>query len=327
MSIIYKEKKISLKIWFAIITNLGLFIFIALWLKNHIQEHALIKDIHQISFLSILITSLLSLVLLITYSIRLKSLLKKPIFQLFEIVSIGHGSNSLLPFRLGDAFRILFAKRVYGIDLINGFMSLFIEKFLDAITILIIASVFLLRNINILRISGIYLFIIGLMPLFFVGLFFCLRKNNSLLRAILQRVKFLINIRDFLQNICYKQNIYKLLINTILIWLTTFCIFYSFFKLNLHNTFHLLDALVLMGLTTLSLGFPSAFANLGIFESVIVFYLIKYNAIRPDIAVSLALAFHIINALPQVILVFFILFQRRKKLWNLPDVSNRHENV
>ncbi len=54
------------------------------------------------------------------YGVRLSLLMSVPFCKVFYVckafyVSIGYGLNNILPFRLGDIFKIYVKKRFYGI--------------------------------------------------------------------------------------------------------------------------------------------------------------------------------------------------------------------
>jgi len=97
---------------------------------------------------------------------------------------------------------------------------------------------------------------------------------------------------------------------TLGIWVLTLLVFYIFFNGNIKGDvpFTILEAIILLIYTTLSLAIPSMPAGIGLFESGIVYYLTYHFHLSAEKAVTYAFIYHLIIVIPQVIFTGVILF-------------------
>lgn len=302
------------KLGFLFFINCGLFYLIIQWLQRHVRFHALIQNAHYLSVSSVLITLFLGILLLLVYAYRLSCLLQLNFYSSFGIVCLGHGGNSLLPFRLGEVFKIFLAKKIYRISLIKLCMASFIEKFLDLFSVLLIAVLFCLGKLATSQ-QKFILFMFISMIIFFIALTilntsYGRKKINTIFQSV--EKKTLREALIFIKQLLSENKINKIMISTVVIWFVTFLMFYSYYKLNLFFiSFHAADALLLVFFTTLLLGLPSAPAGLGLFETAIVYYLMHTFGIAANEAVFLSLFFHFLVSFPQILLMALTLILKR----------------
>lgn len=306
------------KLAFYLLINAFLFFFIILWLKRHIEIQILEKNIHNIDPYSIFITLFLSFLLLLIYGYRLSCILKIKFTTSFGIACLGHGLNNTLPFRLGEAFKIVLAKKIYSIPMANLFIATFIEKCLDLLLIFLIGFfLFFSKAINIKEILPDKSLILYL-SLCCMVLFFCIigKYYKNVVRYF-KKIEIINEANIFVRTILDDKNKYIIVFLSILIWAITFFIFYVYVNLNLLDIkFNILDAIVLLFFTTVSLALPSAPASLGIFEAAMVYGLIRCHGVNENVAVGLAIVFHFLVTLPQIILMIIVLIVGKKAIFS-----------
>ena len=99
---------------------------------------------------------------------------------------------------------------------------------------------------------------------------------------------------------------------SVAIWLCLFSLYYLFFSLNLPSA-HLSpnQTVCLLFMMTLSFAIPYSLGGIGIYETGIVYYLIKYLHVLPTKVLAFALIFHAATAIPQIIVMvsIFLAFQ------------------
>lgn len=304
----------SYKLTFFMLINVALFFFIILWLKRHVEIPALEKNIHNVVPFSICTTLFLSFLLLVVYGFRLSCILQIEFSTSFGIACLGHGLNNIFPFRLGEAFKIILAQKIYVIPVVNMLIASFIEKFLDLLIIFLIGSILLYSKAVVIKTNffhtGFTLFI------FFSCAIMCFCVAAKKFRwniKCFNKIKIFGEARDFFKQIFNNKKKHEIIFSSMVIWGITFFIFYSFFSLNLSSLeFHFSDAVTLLFLTTVSLALPSAPASLGVFEAAVVYGLIRCHGLDENVAVGLAIVFHFLVTLPQIILMGVILIIERK---------------
>jgi len=99
------------------------------------------------------------------------------------------------------------------------------------------------------------------------------------------------------------------------LWFSVLLVYYLFFHINLPLAqFTLADAILLLFTTTMCFAIPYSIAGIGIFETAIVYCLVKFSGVAGTNALALAIGFHFACTLPQVIPMFFVLARFRHKL-------------
>lgn len=293
--------------------NIVLFYLFYVWLQRNIHLHRLISDIGQASLSSILSIFPFYFFILVIYGLRLSLLLNVSFRQSFCIIGIGNGLNNVLPFRLGDILRIYFAKRFFDIEMPQTLAATVMERYFDLIMLLILGSITLFSAQFGLEVDAIYLFIALLSCSLLSVIFYryLVVKDGPIKNFILRSGRFHA-VLTAIEAAVSKRNKLRVLLLSAALWLCLLSIYYFFFNMNLTTThINLSGAIFLLFTTTLSFAIPYSLAGIGIFETVIVYYLIKYLHLLPTKALALALVFHFTTAFPQVILMAVIFFARQ----------------
>lgn len=306
-----KWSKKNLKWVLALIFNVFLFLFLYYWLKKNISFHELIHSIKQTHISSILGVIVIYMVVLTFYSLRLSTILKFDFKNSFFLVSINSGFNNLLPFRMGDILRIYFAKKIFNIDVDHIIAATFMERYFDLTLLLLLGSVILLQQPLGLSLNTIYVFtlLLGCSLLGFILYRYLIVVDNSAKKLLCrsERLSFFIKA---MEKVFLDKNKLIIFLFSSGVWLGILAAYYSFFKMNLPVTsFDLTGSILLLFTTTLSFAVSYSLAGIGIFESAIVYYLIKHLHVLPSDALALALVFHFATALPQIglMLIFLVL--------------------
>lgn len=293
--------------------NVILFYLLYLWLQKNIKLHSLLFDVEHTSSAAIFFILLFYVFIMVIYGFRFALLLKSDFKKAFSIIGIGSGINNILPFRVGDVLRVYFAKRFYNFDMPHTLAATFIERYFDLIMLLVFGAIILLTHQFGLEVNAVYMFIILLScSVLSIFLYRYLIVENSYLKQLVCRSERVKRLLAAVEDVASTPNKFPVLICSAFIWSAVLLVYYLFFKWNLpHGSFGWGGAVFLLFTTTLSFAIPYAFASVGIFEAAIVYYLIKYLHIIPAKALALALVFHFVSAVPQIVIMLAIFIIHR----------------
>ncbi|CAL7963067.1 glycosyltransferase 2 family protein [Gammaproteobacteria bacterium] len=296
--------KKTIKIIFFAIVNIVFFYILYLWIKRNIHIHELLFAIKQSSLFSLLLCLLISLFILVLYGKRLALLVVEPVKKAFPVVCIGFGLNNFIPFRLGDALRVYFAKKVYGFSITKMIVASFVEKYLDFLCVLICALVLFFAKgaiVNEKMFYGALILLVFMIVAAWICGYFVFYENK--IKSYFVKYQIVGKVVSALENFFSNKNHSNIIGYTIAIWFCTWLVFYLYCKLNIHeHSFFWVDAFALVIITTASFAFPTVLAGIGVFESGMVFYLIKFVGLGPEQALALALMLHLIICVPQMLL-------------------------
>lgn len=247
------------------------------------------------------------------YGLRFELLLKSNFKKAFCIIGIGSGINNILPFRVGDILRVYFAKQFYGFDIPHTLAATFIERYFDLIMLLTLGAVILLIPKFNLEINVAYMLIILLgCSVLSIFLYRYLIVKDSMIKQFVCRSEQVKILLVAIADVVSTPNKFPVFIFSTAIWIAALVVYYLFFKWNLPaDSFGWSGAVFLLFTTTLSFVIPYAFAGVGIFETAIVYYLVKFLHIVPTKALALALVFHLVSAVPQIAIMAVIFLVHR----------------
>ena len=290
--------------------NIVLFYLFFSWLKTNIDSDKFFDMFASTPLKSIVIATAIGLFILLCYGKRLSFLIKRPASASFKIAVVSFGINNLLPFRLGDGVALAYAKNAHSLPIVSYAWGKFVEKYIDLGFVFLcgLIGVWLGKNhFSVLQDSYLQFLIlfscISVMLLLFVvfmksGLLTRLVGNISWLRNAIASVLTQVSGKDILHSVTW----------SCFIWSFTVLLMYLFFSTALPDyQIRVEDALILVFLTTISLGIPSTPSGFGLFEGVVVFYLTTFKDISNEEALASALVLHITMALPQILIALAIL--------------------
>jgi len=304
--------------------NVILFYLLYLWLQKNIKLHSLLYDISNTISASIVFVILFYFFILGLYGLRFALLLRTNFKKAFCITSIGSGINNILPFRMGDLLRVYFGRQFFDLDILHTLAATFIERYFDLIMLLIFGAIILFTHKFGIEVNAVYMYIV-LLSCSVLSIFFYryLIVKDSMIKKIFCRSDRVKALLVAVEDVISSPNKLPVLMFSAAIWISILLVYYLFFKWNLpHDSFGLGGAIFLLFTTTLSFAIPYAFAGVGIFETAIVYYLIKFLQVVPTKALALALVFHIVTALPQITLMLGI-FILHRSFWLRPPKNMR----
>ncbi len=233
-------------------------------------------------------------------------------------IFIGQMGNNILPWRMGDLWRVIMLKRQNRVSMVSSGASLGTERLYDGITIVILgiisSSIYSIhmRMLKLLYIlGGVILGIILLLWLFFK---FFGEKEGKFIKNLLSGISTLKDPVKFLYLIGF----------SLVIWSVESLSFYYFFlssgfKLSILQVFFVVFSL------NLALLIPAAPASLGTFEYAIVFSC-KLFHIPKSAALSLALTIHFMRFLSinLVAIIFMLLLgiKFKREIKELEEAAN-----
>lgn len=299
-----------------ITANLVLFYFLYRWVQDSIRWDSLKTAILDTPFSAVATALIIGLILLLMYGQRLAYLISREFSPCFWIVCYGFGANSVLPFRIGDALKLYFARRYFEVSAAKLLFVKVMEKFFDLSFLLIIGVLAVLYGVlavdkaPLLLIAGLLVTLLAATTI----VFFLIRKDSRFM-AILRQYALLDHLLNMFEEAITSPAKKKAIAVSALIWVTTVTMIFIYYSLALPGfDIGWNDALALVFVTTISLGIPSAPGALGVFEAAIVFYLTKFVGVAASQALATALVLHLLIALPQIALMIAALLVARHRL-------------
>lgn len=287
----------------SIVISLPIMIALLLWAGERINFKTVVNDFSRISDVPFLIVGLIYSIILFLYGLRFKYLSQLSLGASISVAAVGNGLNSLLPFRLGEVGRVYYAKQVCEFPVPSMLVVTLLERYIDMVAILLMAGVVFFSSYGEhLSRPTFEILIACLLGMF--GLFIALSRSE----AVHVKLKSYFGVASYnavaeiLKRFKSARFSGKIGLITFLIWLSTLISYCAFFKfLNQPNTIGFEGALFLLVMTTLSMLVPSLVANIGVFESVIVLFLLKFAHIDVNESLAIAAMLHLANLVPQVI--------------------------
>lgn len=295
--------------------NIAIFYFLILWIIENIDIVKLQVAFSSVSIGAIFIIFCVNFSTLFFYSKRLSVILDKNFSISFALVNLGYGLNAILPFRMGDVAKLLYAKKIFHIPTSQFVVATFIEKFFDILFLGLLVSFFLIFAVqNYINVE----FLLVILSLLTAGIIvvFIIQKIISYLK---KDEKFSGKIRAFLfavDEYSKGHSIKKLLMLSGFVWVTNILSVYVTFNILLHFDFPLIHAVGLLIVLALAVAIPAAPAGLGLFEAGIVAYLVSMLHINNEVALMSAILFHIVVTAPQfiIMLIVFIFSKWRRSV-------------
>ncbi len=207
-------------------------------------------------------------------------------------VFLGQFGNNVLPWRLGDLWRAVIAKKMDGFSAISAGMSLLMEKIFDGLSVFILSIVAILSFSLKKDVKNSILFF-GLAVVVFLALLWTFylithrsdrgKRGDSLLRKVIEGLSSIKEVRIFL----------RILIFSVFIWVVEACSFLLFFRaFNIH--LRLLEVFIIVFIVNFAMVIPAAPANLGTFEYAIVLSASVFS-IDKSTALSAGLVIHFLR--------------------------------
>lgn len=299
-----------------LVFNITLFFVLYHWFSGHLNLHYFVADVRHLTYLSFVLVSALYLVNIMIAAWRFASLMNCDYAQALNITCVMYGLNNLLPFRAGDVLSPLFARRVYGFDIPETLMVTFLSRYLDLIILMVLGGVLVLSRSTENDSYIVYLLTILLsLSLIAMALYRSLILRPGKMREYCLGSPFLASLLRSIERIMAQPEKWRLILMSAVLWFSVLLVYYLFFHVNLpQGRFTLADGILLLFTTTLCFAIPYSIAGIGIFETAIVYCLVKFSGVANTQALALAISFHFACTLPQVVPMLFVLARFRHKL-------------
>jgi uncharacterized protein (TIRG00374 family) len=235
-------------------------------------------------------------------------------------VVVGFAGNNFIPARGGEIFRMEFFSRETKLNRVTSLSSVFAEKVLDGLILVIILLISLGLNSQLLQTHWLQKLTITVTFLFFALLFvliaikifgekiihFLNRKPSGIKTKIGALIE---KIRQALLFLRLDFNSFNILCLSTLIWLIEGSVFVTGMWI-----FHLDINVILAGYFTLTivnfgLLVPSSPAYIGVFQGMTIISLLLFN-VSKEMALSVSILIHISQFVPITIWGLFIILKR-----------------
>src|SRR5574340_284898 len=289
--------------------NFVVFYFLIDWVVENISPDVLLEYLHRIPTASIIPTVLVNILALALYGLRLAVLVSRSFSVSFQIVNLGSGFNTILPFRLGEIARLYYARRIFSLSAAKLFAAGLIEKFFDLVALGGLVIVVLLFSNNGFIGKSVAGVLFGLILAAYLSIVmfrsFSHRVEEWLsgigpAKALIAGLREHGKVRDLPQVSGY----------TLAIWVANVAAVYIGFSGFLPVVeFGVADAIALLLIIALAIAIPSAPSGLGVFEGGIVAYLTQSFHIKNELALACAIVFHMVMIVPQIALTALVLLK------------------
>ncbi len=300
--------KLDKKVIFSYLISI-IFIVLIIYL---IDLKEVLKQILQFGVQAFIISLTISFSTFIFRGLRWKFLLK-PFTEIklkdsIKIMCIGFFSNNFLPARLGEFVRTYVLSKKQKISKTIAFSSVLVDRLVEMIILIILFGFLLILYPTIsFQIQAIILFPITLFVIIFL-LFFSSHKFVNILKPLVQKISFLKNRENFLEDFFSGGKAFRtglknqliIFISGLISWILVWINFY-FIAVNLGINISFIQIGLLLVLVMFVTLIPSAPGFIGTFEAAFAFYftLIGLNAIQ---GITLAILIHLIDYITVFIL-------------------------
>ncbi len=291
------------------IVNVAVFYFLIAWVLDNIRPGLLIEQLRALPWAPVASIVFFTLIVFVFSGLRLAILIARPFGVAFKIVNLGAAFNTILPLRLGEAARIYYAKRMFGVSATKLFANGLVEKFFDLISLagLAVAATLFGNNAFVSPWLVLVLFSVVLGAYVALQLF---RRYFHFLGHRLAGMEKILALLASLREHGRVHHLWPVAGCTFAIWLANLLVvFFGFSGFLPTQDLGIFDAVSLLVMTALAVAIPSAPAGLGVFEAGVVAYLTQVLQVENELALAAAIVFHLAMVIPQ--LVFSLLIALR----------------
>lgn len=302
----FKSRKVKIISGFLI--SIGLIIYLFKKIEVSSVQNALLT----FNYLTILFLLVIFVVGMLFRTLRWQSLISYReviyLWVIFKALAIGYMVNNLLPAKVGELARMEYLKRKKGTGRSFLLGTIFMERILDVLLVLLIFAFSLVfsqegRNIF-LHNKWIFLLILLLVAL---SIFVMLRPGNiiRLLKFLPEKIRLTIEkiVCSFTESILFVTNrtlFYRVILYSVLIWVLT--LLTSFLILQgLHVFLPFYGYFFVVAVGVLGLIIPSTSGGIGVFHAIATAALVLLG-VSPDKALAYAIIAHAFDFFPNVII-------------------------
>lgn len=285
-------------LWLGIINAICL-ASLLIWTSKNISLQGVYTHLGEFPKGELIAVCTLNIAVLAIYGLRMSAILNIRFRPALGTIVLGFGLNGMLPFRLGDIAKMVYARQLFGISTARMAAATAIEKLFDLGAVLLLG----ITAIRFIAFDALYSGIKTLGALLFVALIGLIIANKLHGKLQKRQHRIYVWLTTAIENVQHQFKGRQPVVvgfYTITIWAVTILTTYVMFA-SLYPEFKWSDAFMLTLVLVLAIAIPGAPAGLGIVEAGIVVYLHKMVGIDTTQAVAAALAFHLAIVLPQIL--------------------------
>lgn len=282
------------------------------WALRTFDLDALGAHLRTASSLQLIGGFLLQFAAVVLYGVRMTSLLDAPFKAGFWTVNIGIGLNAVLPFRAGDAAKIVVGRSVFGIPVARLSAATVVEKMLDLAMVLALFAFALAYGASTLLSAGQalgYAVALALAIAAILAAVVLAPRGRALLLRLHAVGRFLLDVTEQIR----RYSVARLTALTLLIWLSNVVVVRVIFDPAVAasgGAFGLAGCVTVLVVGALSVALPGAPAGFGLFEAGVVLVLVRLYGIAPEPALAIALVYHLLAIAPSLAALGFFALRR-----------------
>lgn len=290
--------------------NLAVLALLVHWVSENIRPDRLVEQVARIPREAVLVSIVINFAALAIYGVRMAMLLNCRFGPAFGIVNVGYSLNTLMPLRLGEAAKIYFAHRLFGIPLTAIFAASVAEKLFDLAKLLLLALTVAGFAARDLLPPSVFLSIAILLAAA-VAAVTAFRRNIIGIIRLLPKGGRLRRVSIELHKHASAYPMGRIVLISLAIWGANVAIVHYSFNAYLPDiTVGFLDSIVLLLILALAVAVPGAPAGVGLFEAGLVAYLTQRLGAGNEAALAAATVFHLVISLPQLAVTAAIFWWR-----------------
>jgi uncharacterized membrane protein YbhN (UPF0104 family) len=284
------------------LANLVVLIALILWARRSIDLDKLLASFTTIPVLPLVLALGLQTLAIVIYGFRMGRLLDAPFRPGFWTVNTGLALNAVLPFRMGDAAKVVLANRMFGLSLARLSAAVAVEKIMDLAVVLLLLGIATLYGVgNVVSPSQafIYFLVLAVAVTAIAALFFIVARMDLAVLRLQALGHFLRDVAGHIRD----YPVAMLTVITAVLWMISISIVHVFFDpaIGPERSFDIFGAITLLVVAALSIAVPGAPAGLGLFEAAIVVVLVNAYKVQAEKALAFALTYHLLIVLPSLI--------------------------
>lgn len=282
---------------FFVIFQLLIFMTVVYWAINNIDFTQVKTTMLSISISVFMVVLLQRMTPFFFLSTRLMYLFGLDFKHSLNYSSLCVVANCVLPFRLGELYKITLIKNKMDISFFVTTYKIFIERLLDVTSLLLIILTFAVNFVENNKLSTLLLFIV-VSWLVLILLIAFQRKILSL--KILKKLRYVVKLAISDQRI--HKYYFHLLLSTILVWSMNVIHVYLVCNFALNLNLSIFSVFVVCVAIFASSAFGGLPGGIGVMEGAVMLVLLQFNICKVD-ALACALMFRILYIFAPIVLV------------------------
>jgi uncharacterized protein (TIRG00374 family) len=299
---------------------------LVIWVSKNISMREVISAWNAMPKMGVTGVLFLNAAVLLIYGLRMSALVGVRFVPAFATILLGFGLNGMLPLRLGDLAKLVYARQLFGISTARLTAASAVEKVMDLGAVLILG--FTITQFISFRAIDSSMHVLAILLLVAIAGLLTARAIHRRWQPTERRAYIWVTtaIHTIHEQLKGRQAL-VVASYTVGIWATTVVMTYMMFA-SIYPEFGWADAFLLTLVLVLAIAIPGAPAGLGIVEAGIAGYLHAALNVDAPHAIAAAIAFHLATVIPQIlgatgILIWAMLGNKRLRMQNGVELERR----